>query len=474
MISLRERSVFDGLDRRVVTQADLVAHSIAVICPSASALSTAFTLPRVVGPGAWVSVLLGIALSYVLAAAFSEFGSRFVAPGSLYTYAAKGLGPAVALVVGCSMLLGYGALVSYGLTDASRQGSRALEATTGGEPSTLVPLLVVLGGAALCVAVMRQGIRYSARFAFATEAVTLSVLVIVLGVVAARNGLPGLGALDPAGSSLHDILVGTAMVMTVTIGFESSAALGVEVVRPFRSVPRAMRLSVLITGVLLMAGVVINASPVERSRGRWFHPGAEISYADATVLAVIAASYLALALCAWTALTRLLFAFARDGLLPAALGRTDRRTGNPTVAVAVTAPVVLLPMCYSLLHGELPGWASYELLIYATLILFVAYALTAIAVVPFLARLGELTGRAVALAVGGAVGITVVGVVEVRHDIVGGQPDVLLALGLLVVVALVWRVGLVLRPSGVQHVGRHEETLRGDVLIPGDRGEGSG
>jgi amino acid transporter len=235
-----------------------------------------------------------------------------------------------------------------------------------------------------------------------------------------------------------------------------------------------MRLSVLITGVLLMVGVVINAGLGGRTRGRWFHPGAEISYADAIVLVVIAASYLALALCAWTALTRLLFAFARDGLLPAALGRTDRRTGNPTVAVAVTVPVVLLPMCFSLLHGELPGWASYELLIYATLILFVAYALTAIAVVPFLARLGELTWRAVALAVGGAVGITVVGVVEVRHDIADGQPDVLLALGLLVVVALVWRVGLALRPSGVEHVGRHEETLRGDVLIPGDRGEGSG
>jgi amino acid transporter len=397
-----------------------------------------------------------------------------VAPGSLYTYAAKGLGPAVALVVGCSMLLGYGALVSYGLTDASRQGSRALEAATGSEPPGLVPVLVVLCGAALCIAVMRQGIRYSARFAFATEAVTLTVLVVVLGVVASRNGLPGLDALSPAGSSLHDILVGTAMVMTVTIGFESSAALGVEVVRPFRSVPRSMRLSVLITGVLLMVGVVVNASLGERTRGRWFHPGAEVSYADATVLVVIAASYLALALCAWTALTRLLFAFSRDGLLPAALGHTDRRTGNPTVAVTVTAPIVLLPMCFSLLNGEPPGWASYELLIYATLILFVAYALTAIAVVPFLARLGELTGRAVALAVSGAAGITVVGVVEVHHDVADGRPEVRLALALLLVVALVWRVGLALRPSGVEHLGRHEETLRSDVLIPGDPGAGGG
>jgi amino acid transporter len=472
--SLRETSAYDGLDRRVVTQADLVAHSIAVICPSASALSTAFMLPRVVGPGAWVSVLLGIALSYVLAAAFSEFGSRFVAPGSLYTYAAKGLGPAVALVVGCSMLLGYGALVSYGLTDASRQATRAVEATTGSETSAVTPVLVVLAGAALCIVVMRQGIRHSARVAFATEAVTLTFLVVVLGVVAGRNGLPGLGSLSPGGSSLHDILVGTAMVMTVTIGFESSAALGVEAIRPFRSVPRAMRLSVLITGVLLMAGVVINSESTERTRGRWFHPGAVVSYADAAVLLVIAASYIALALCAWTALTRLLFAFGRDGLLPAALGRTRRRTGNPSVAVGVTAPIVLLPMVFSLLHGEPPGWASYELLIYATLILFVAYALTAAAVLPFLARLGELTGRVVALAVGGTVGITVVGVVEVQHDIAADQPDVVLALVLLLIVALLWRIGLALRPSGVVNLGRHEETLRRDVLIPGDPGEGDG
>lgn len=467
--ALRDRSVFDGLYRRVVTQSDLVAHSVAVICPSASALSTAFLLPRVVGPGAWLSVVLGIGLSYLLTLAFAEFGSRFVAPGSLYTYAAKGLGPAAALVVGVSLLLGYAALVGYGLTDSGRQTGRAYEAVRGSVAPGWLQVVVVLAGAATCVAVMRRGIRYSTRFAFAAEAVALSLLVLILVVTALRHGLPDLALLSLEGSSLHDVLTGTVMVMTVTLGFESSAALGVEARQPFRAVPRSMRLAVLVTGVLMLAGVLVALGIPERGRGggRWFHPGAEVSYLDAFALLVIAASYLALALCVWTVLTRLVFAFSREGLLPRRLGRTDARTGNPHVAVAATAPVVLLPTAYSLVRGEQPGWASHELLVYATVILLVAYLLVALAVLPFLSRLGELTGRAVAVAVAAASGTAVVGGIEVHNDLTDGQQDAVYALLAVAVVGVAWRVALVARPAVVDNVGRHEETLRGDVLLPG-------
>ncbi len=96
----RERSVFDGLARRQVGQVDLIAHSVAVLTPSLSALGTGLALPAMVGPGFWLSALLGFGLAGALALVFDQFASRFNAAGSLYTYVAEGLGATVALIVG--------------------------------------------------------------------------------------------------------------------------------------------------------------------------------------------------------------------------------------------------------------------------------------------------------------------------------------------------------------------------------------
>lgn len=468
---LRERSEFDGLDRRVVTKGDLLAHSVAVICPSASALSTAFMLPRVVGPGAWVSVVVGVGLSWLLAVAFGEFGSRFTAPGSLYTYAAKGLGATAGLVVGCSLLFGYGALVSYGLTDSSKQVGRSVEALTGSPQPAVLGVLAVLAGTVTCILVMRRGIRWSTRVAFATEAVALSLLVLILAMTAFRNGLP-LGVLSLDGASPGRILTGAAIIMTITVGFESSAALGVEGRRPFHSIPWSMRTSVLVAGVLVLTGVLVgSAVQGAHVRGRWFAPGAEVSVLDAGALLVVAASYLACGLCAWTALTRLLFAFAREGLLPAVLGRTDPRSLNPANAVVVTVPIVLLPTLVSVVAGESPGWASYQLLISATVILFVAYGLTALAVLPFLRRLGELTAGRAAVAATATAGVAVLAWIDLDGDLGDGDLDMLLTLVGVLVVGLVWRAFLgVRRPATLARIGTHEAPLASEVLLP-DRGE---
>lgn len=463
--SLRERSVFDGLDRRVVTSGDLVAHSVAVICPSASALSTSFSLPHVVGPGAWLSVVVGVGLSWLLARAFGEFGSRFVAPGSLYTYAAKGLGATVALFVGCSMLLGYGALIGYGFADANRQTGRAWEALGGDPPGVAAGVGVVVGSALLCVWVMRRGIRWSSRFAFTTEAVALTTLAVVLLVTASRYGVSLGSALSLEGADPTRVLTGAAMIMTVTVGFESCAALGVEARRPFLEVPRAMRVSVLLTGGLILAGVIASSGLQERLRGRWFSPGAAVSPVDGLVLLIIAASYVALALCAWTALVRLLFALSREGILPPALGRTDRRTGIPTVGIVVTFPVLIVVPVWGLLDHE-TALPPYDLLVAATVTLFVAYGTTALAVVPFLARLRELTARTVAVALAATGGTALMTWVELTNDLADGDHLVLTTLAVVLAVAVSWWLFLVLRrPRAIAQVGTHEEPLASDVLL---------
>lgn len=467
--ALAERSVYDGLDRRAVRYGDLVAHSVAVICPSASALSTAFVLPRVVGDGAWVSVVLGVGLSWLLALTFGEFASRFTATGSLYTYAAKGLGATAGLVVGCGLLLGYVALVRYGLVDASNQVGRAFVAFGAGAPPAPATLgLVVVLAALACVGVLWRGIRWSSRFAFAAEAITLSTLAVVLGWTALHHGLPLGRMLSVADADVGRVLAGAAMVMTVTIGFESCAALAVEAERPFRTVPRAMRTSVLITGCVLLAALAVSSgvAPGERVRDRWFSTDI-VSPADGMVLLVIALSYLALAVCVWTAASRLLFAFARESLLPRWLGRTRWRSAIPGNAVLAIAPVALAPPLVHVVRGEDPGTGAYELLVSATVVLMLSYGITAAAAAAFVHRLDELTTRVAAVAAVAVVGTATLTWVEVRDSLLSGGHDVAVAVCAVVLVGTGWRAVLVRRTAAVGRVGRHEEPLRSEVLLVG-------
>src|SRR5690606_11472029 len=131
------------------------------------------------------------------------------------------------------------------------------------------------------------------------------------------------------------VLSGAALIMTITVGFESSAALGVEAARPFRTVPRSLQGTVLVTGVVFLASVLVNSGPVgERgaSRGHWFAPGRVHSVADGLVTLVLVLPFATLALCAWVAATRLVFSLAREGLLPRSLGVADAASRVPRAA----------------------------------------------------------------------------------------------------------------------------------------------
>lgn len=464
-----DRSLFDGLDRRVVTPADLVAHSVAVVCPAASTLGVAMGLPFVVGPGAWLSVVLGIGVALLLARTFGEFGSRLAAAGSLYTYAAKGLGPVVALVVGGALLLSYTGLITWGLGAASERVTVGLAVVTGGPVPALTGWLAYAAALLGCLAVLARGVRWSTGVALVTESVALGVLVAVLVVTAARHGLATWGLLDPTGASPGRVLAGAALVATITMGFESSAALGVEAERPFRSIPRSMRFGVGLTGVLFLTGVLVSSAAGRVVGASPDSFGADTDRTPLDVVAILwpAAAFAVCALCAWAALARLVFSLAREGVLPAFLGRARTAAGSPYAAVLAVSPFVVLPALIAAAQGEPPWSGSSDLLLDATLVLSVGYVLTAVAAIAFLHRLGELTAAPAVVAAGAAAGTVVLSFVSLRAELREGQTAPLLWLGTVVAVGLAWAALLRrTRPEAFAQVGRHDAPLRQEVLLP--------
>ncbi|MDQ6840352.1 MAG: APC family permease, partial [Actinomycetota bacterium] len=148
-----------------------------------------------------------------------------------------------------------------------------------------------------------------------------------------------------ANSSLSDILKGVTIGFFGLAGFESAANLGMEARDPRRSVPRMLLLSVVVIGVFYVFNAYVQAlgfttdgtstlaaanNPlVELADKYGLHP---LSYA---VNVGIAISAFAAVTALLNSSARFLYTMAREGRLPAALGRAHPRHRTPHVAVGV-------------------------------------------------------------------------------------------------------------------------------------------
>ena len=87
-----------GLRRRSLPFREVFAQSLAGTGPSGSlAFGPALVFANA-GHGTWLSYVLSLVSLLLVGWAFSTFGTRLASAGSMYTYAAEGLGPLVGVL----------------------------------------------------------------------------------------------------------------------------------------------------------------------------------------------------------------------------------------------------------------------------------------------------------------------------------------------------------------------------------------
>lgn len=472
-LRFRERSVFDGIAPREVGGLDLFAHSVAVLVPSLTALGTGLALPSFVGPGFWISTVLGFGVVWFLALTFSQFASRFKSAGTLYTFVAKGLGPLPALMVGGGLIVGYAAMIGFGLADAAGRFDAAL--TSSGIPLPADDVRVgpfLVAGALVCLYAMSRGIHWSTRAALIAEVASLVVLVVIFYTWTLRYGFPRWEAFSLEGASPSRILIGAAMIVTLTLAFESSASLGLETRRPFRDVPFALTSSLMLAcGLFVLANLVATTRPADAPSiwsWRWFAPGAQHSVGDALVLVVLAWSLLALALCVWCALARLLFSLAREGVLPSGLGRVSGR-GVPMAAAWAVMPLALVVPFGAMLTGADVGDFSWELKESASVVVCLAYGLAASSLVRLLWSIDELSPGPLVVALIAGAGAAAVAVNQLVVEVSHGTYLALALLAVSVAIGMLMRYRMArVADLGDRYVGMHDEALLSSVVLPPD------
>jgi amino acid transporter len=381
-----------GLRKGVLGPIETLAQSVSAMAPSTSA---SLTIPLVfarAGNATWFVYLLATGSMLLVGFCVSRFARLSASPGSLYTYTANTLPPAFGVAAA------WGLLLAYIATGASVAGGALYYATVLCEqffrwaPPAIPTLAVVCTIAGL---IAYRDVKLSAEVMLWIEAVSVGLIVIVLVLLPVHIGLQ----LDTSQFQLKGISfssLGPALVLSIFsfVGFEGATTLGGEVRDPLRTIPRAVLQCALLAGGFFMlcaysevlgfrgqsAALSSSTSPLHMLAAK-----AHVSPLGVAIDCGAFISMFACVLACATAAARVLLRMAHDGLLPAALQRTNARHGTPGAAVALSIALMFAATVAMALHGD-TGSTMYDLLGSLSVFGFLtAYALVALAL-PFARR----------------------------------------------------------------------------------------
>jgi len=334
--------------KRTLTTGDLVVFGMIFMVPIAPYAVFGFVWNAAKGmvPLAYFIGLVGM---FFTAMSYAAMSRAFPIAGSVYSYAQRGLSELAGFFSGWLILLDY-ILVPALLYIVSAIALRPLLPAV----SAWVWLVGFIGFNAVVNVI---GIQLTMRvnwYMLAMELVALA-LFVVFGLITLYSG-QGAGRLtltpvyDPSVFSIATVAGATSIAVLSFLGFDGISTLAEESSAGQNSVGRATLLSLLLVGALFMLqtwiatdlahGMQFSSAETafyeitERAGGLWLR--------QVTLIATVIASGIANAMAAQAAISRVLFAMARDGKLPAFLAKIHPRFKTPYISTLVVACVSLI------------------------------------------------------------------------------------------------------------------------------------
>jgi amino acid transporter len=347
-MSLQEFGYEEQLKRALTTK-DLVIYGMIFMLPIAPFAVFGYVWDAAKGMVP-LAYLTGLAGMFFTAQSYAAMSRAFPLAGSVYTYAQRGLHDVAGFFSGWLILLDY-ILVPSLLYLFSAVALRPI--------FPAVPSWIwLIGFISFNAAVNMLGIEITARvnrYMLIMELATLG-LFLILGLIALYGGA-GAGSLtwrpiyDPQAFSWSTVAGATSIAVLSFLGFDGISTLSEENRGNQNAVGRATVLSLLFVGALFMLQTWV---ATDLAQGMHFSSADTAFYEVAqraggawlrllVVLAIVIAQAVANAMAAQAAVSRVLFAMARDGKLPAVLALVHPRFRTPyvsTISVAVVSLAV--------------------------------------------------------------------------------------------------------------------------------------
>jgi amino acid transporter len=306
-----------------------------------------FVLPALVAQGlgnaAPLAFLLCAAMMALMAVTLAAAGSRVSTTGGIYAYVETAFGPYVALLAGVLQWL-VGVLAVAGVSSALLDQLGTLASVFRVPVARIGVLAVIL---ALLARVNVRGVRMGARVIEAVTVAKLAPLLIFVTV--------GVFFIDPSAIAWPGIPDRDALGRSVLLlifafsGVELALAPSGEVVRPARTVPRAIFLALAVTTTLYLAIQVVaqgvlgpllaqqTAAPLAEAAARFLGGAGTTLMLGGAVCSMFGYQ------CGDMLSTpRSLYALARDGFAPARLAYVHPEHRTPSIAIWTHAVLVFL------------------------------------------------------------------------------------------------------------------------------------
>ncbi len=328
-----------GLVRAVGTWA--FAASIVNGVVGAGIFSLPAAMARLTGDWAALAFLLcAVAIGAVVLCA-AEASGRVATSGGGYGYVDAAFGPVAAFVTGTFIWIA-AVLACGGIAAALADGMAAAVPALAGPGARAGIIVTVIGG--LCLLNI-AGVSPAARVVTALTVIKLLpllILVVVGGFVLLTQG-PAPASPQPATAFGQGVI----LALFAFSGMETPLSASGEIENPARSIPRALFIAMgfvtalyiaiqLVTGGLLGDELAGSATPLADAIGR-----------VSPLLGALLLLGASLSRFAWIGsdilgAPRVLFAFARDGMLPGWLAAVHPRTHAPHLAILLHGALAIL------------------------------------------------------------------------------------------------------------------------------------
>lgn len=362
---------------------DLIVFGVGVSIGAGIFVLTGQAAASNAGPAISISFLIAGLGCGLAALCYAELASSVPAAGSAYTYTYATMGELLAWIIGWDLILEFTVGSAALATSFSQYLGVVLNNTPFAIPEAIATAehgvlnlpagLLVIG---LCI-VLISGVKLSSRINQVVTAIKILVVlaVIIVGAffINVSNWVPFIppaqtpaasagGALhlplvqtifglDPSVFGIGGVFAAAAMVFFAFIGFDVVATTAEETRNPQRNMPIGIFGSLAIVTVLYMA-VSLVITGMQSYKDIDPSDGAPLATAFVNAGLPIMGDLIAIGACIglivvcmilFLGQTRVGFAMARDGLLPAGLAKTHPRFGTPyrfTILAAI--PIAIL------------------------------------------------------------------------------------------------------------------------------------
>jgi len=381
------------------------AISFSIICILAGGINSFHQgLSSVGGASIGIGWPLACGVSLLFALAMGQIGSAYPTAGGLYHWGSILGGRALGWVTAWCNLLGLLAVLAAinvgtylflvgSVLPAFGVDTAALTPKDPTAHSVLIQTLVVLAITGSQGLFNHLGIRLTTRLTdFSGYLIFFTAIVLTVALLAYAptrdlsrlwtfhnySGDPGGGVWPQTGSMGYLFLLGLLLPAYTITGFDASAHTAEETIDAARNVPKGMVQSVLWSGVfgfVMLASLVLAAPTVEGAAAKgagafgWILEQTLPHGLRLTLLVLIAVAQFLCGLATVTSTSRMTFAFARDGGLPASdtLRKISARFKTPVPAIWT---VVLLSVAFTIYTPVYTTLASI-----CTTLLYVSYVL---------------------------------------------------------------------------------------------------